>query len=85
MKNTTTLLLALATLAAVPSAAAVTDSAPAPDGADRLAVCLFSAEFLAEVAARIEANRIDSERLTDAYLQEKTGLIWARQDNGKGS
>ena len=56
--------------------------APTTASPDRLAVSFFTAAFLAEVAERIEAARIRKERLDGAYLQEDTGLIWTRQDNG---
>ena len=82
MNKTATLLLALATLSAIPSTAQSTDLAPAPASANRLAVSFFTTGFLAEVYARIEAERIVNARLTEAYLQEKTGLIWAMLDNG---
>ena len=82
MNKTATLLLALATLSPMPSTAEATDLAAAPASANRLAVSLFTTGFLAEVNVLIEAARIENERLTGAYLQEKTGLIWTRLDNG---
>lgn len=77
MKRIVILLLALA---ALPAAAAATTSTADPGPS--LAVSFFTDGFLSEVVARIEAERIENERLTEAYLQEKTGLIWARSDNG---
>ena len=75
-------LLALLAAAVAPPAAA-TDAAPTAGERPTLAVAFFTAGLLAEVVAGIEADRIDKARLSDAYLQEKTGLIWVRSDNGK--
>jgi hypothetical protein len=71
----------LAALSLALIAVPLTASAAAPE-ADRLTVAFFTASFLAEVTAKIEADRTASERLEGAYLQEKTGLLWARRDNG---
>lgn len=81
MKRIATPLIALAALlAAVPASAS--QAAPAAGQRPRLAVSFFTAGLLAEVVARVEAERIEQERLAEAYLQETTGLIWARDDNG---
>jgi hypothetical protein len=77
------LLVTLTTLASGPLAAGAADPVETAEQPQRLAVSFFTAAFLAEVTARIEIERIEAERLTGAYLQEPTGLIWASQDNGK--
>lgn len=82
MKRLTALWLVLLALAASPRAIRAAETPPARAGGERLAVALFTAGFLAEVAARIETERTESERLAGGYLQEKTGLIWTRQDSG---
>jgi hypothetical protein len=82
MRMLATLLFALASLPNPGTAAGSTGGEPTPSGVDRLAVSFFTANFLADVAARIEAARIVEQRLAGGYLQEDTGLIWARQDNG---
>jgi hypothetical protein len=82
MKKTAALLLALL---AAPISSQVVDpdgAVPTTENPNRLTVSFFTAGFLADVGARIEAARIKSERLDGAYLQEETGLIWARNDNG---
>lgn len=56
--------------------------AMAPAASDeRLTVAFFTAGFLAEIAARIEAERLEAARLAGGYLQEDTGLIWSTSDN----
>ena len=81
--TTGALLLALTALApGLPAAAATMPAAPAA-GPERLAVSFFTAGFLAEVRARIETERIETERLNGAYAQEDRGLIWAASDNGQ--
>ncbi len=82
MKKTTALLLAMVALPISSQTAGPAGTALTPAGADRLAVSFLTVDFLADVAARIEAARIDSERLDGGYLQERTGLIWTRLDNG---
>ncbi len=88
--RTAALLLTLTTLGSGLPASAIADE-PTAAGADLveattptrdLAVAFFTAGFLAEVTARIELERTETERLTGAYLQEQTGLIWTRTDNG---
>ena len=71
------LLAALA--AAVPPATRAAEAGPA---GERLSVSFFTAGFLAAVAERIETERTERERLAGGFLQEDTGLIWARSDNG---
>jgi len=82
MKRTAALLLALVALPIRSETAQTAGTAATPGSANRLAISFFTAGFLADVAARIEAVRIDTERLDGGYLQEKTGLIWLRRDNG---
>jgi hypothetical protein len=82
LKPTAQLLLLLAYVVAMPSVLQATDSPPAAAGTDQLMVSFLTAGFLNEVVARIEVERIETERLTGAYLQEETGLIWTRRDNG---
>jgi formylglycine-generating enzyme required for sulfatase activity len=82
MRNATSLLLALWIPAASLSAAEAAGEAGAPASDLTLSASFFTASFLSEVAARVEAARIEQERLAGSYLQEKTGLIWARKDNG---
>ncbi len=82
MKKTALLLLALAALPIATPSAGTANAAVASEGIDRLAISFFTASFLEEAIALIEAARIEQERLTGGYLQEKTGLIWARVDNG---
>ncbi len=82
MKRIAALLLTLTALSPTPPAAEANVPAPASAATDRLTVSFFTAGFLSEVAARIEAERIRNERLNGAHLQEKTGLLWPRQDNG---
>jgi hypothetical protein len=77
LSRTITLLIALSLLAPGlgPTVAA------AADAVDKLSVGLFSELFLASTAARIEADRTERERIDGGYLQEETGLLWARADN----
>ena len=82
MRRTATLLLALGTLLVAPTSAGAEEETPAPETPDRLSVSFFSASFLAEVVARVVAERILAERYSGGYLEEKTGLVWARSDNG---
>ena len=83
MRKIVPILLALVTpTAAAASQAAALERPPAPAD-DRLAVSFFTAAFLAEATARVVADRIQKERLAGGYLQEQTGLIWARRDNGE--
>ena len=82
MKKTAALLLTLVALPICSQTVAPADRAPTPGSATRLTISFFTAGFLADVAARIEAVRIDTARRDRGYLQEKTGLIWTRQDNG---
>ena len=81
MKTITISLFTVAALSCSLPAAAI-GLEPGAGEPPQLAVSFFTEGFLAEVVARIEADRIESERLTAAYLQEETGLIWQRQDNG---
>ncbi len=51
-------------------------------GGDELTVQFLTARFLAAVAAVQERVRIEAERLDGTYLAERTGLLWAGDDNG---
>ena len=75
-------LLALIAFGTLSSGAAPAEPAATTPAADRLSVSFLTADFLAQIAARIQADRIVTERLAGGHLQEETGLIWARQDNG---
>ena len=81
-RKTVTLLLSLAALVVGPSQAGAARRPPAGIEKERLTISFFTAGLLAEVAARIEAERTEAERLAGGYLQEDTGLIWATSDNG---
>lgn len=80
--RTAALLAALTVLPAGPRTAEAEASQASAAPARRLAVSFFTVDFLSEVQARIEAERLETERLTEAYLQEEAGLIWAAADNG---
>jgi hypothetical protein len=82
MTKTAALVLALVALPICSPTARATGMAPTPASADRLTTSFFTAGFLADVVARIDAARIDTARIDGGYLQEKTGLIWTRRDNG---
>ena len=75
-------LLALTILGTVPAAAAPAELGATRSADDRLSVSFLTADLLAEIAARIQAERTVTERLDGGYLQEETGLIWTRKDNG---
>lgn len=84
MKRTHRLLLALAVLLAASRPAWPQEPAPPPaEPEHRLSVSLLTAEFLARLAAMVEAARIEDERAGSAYLQEKLPLIWTRDDGGR--
>lgn len=82
MKKTTGPRLTAVALLVGSLAAPAAGAAAAPESPQRLDVAFFTAGFLAEMAARIEAARIEAQRLAGGYLQKDTGLIWATHDNG---
>lgn len=77
MHNPTTAIALLAWLLISSATAATTTK-----GAERFTVGWLTTGFLAEIASRIEAARIDEGRLAGGYLQEDTGLLWPTADNG---
>ena len=83
MSKTAALLLALGALPVSSATAMAASSAPMATNGHRLSVSFFTAGFLSDAAARIDAARTERERLEGGYLEEKTGLIWARADNGR--
>ncbi len=51
-------------------------------GHEELAVQFLTGRFLEAVAEAQEQARIETERFAGTYLAERTGLLWARTDNG---
>ena len=80
MKTAGTLLTAI-TLLVCPAAASSAAATTSAQSGEQLSVAFFTTGFLAEIASRIETARTEAARLAGGYLQEKTGLIWARADN----
>ncbi len=83
MKRAATVLMAVTALCASgpEGAGAVDAESPVPES-KRLVAPFLTVSFLTATVSALERQRIESERLDRTYLQEETGLVWNRADNG---